>query len=109
MSSFSQIVVIVASGPGIGAPVMERFTLWRGVLPTDKEEEIDRLIADTRALETGDALPKFALRDGPHASHLTFEMDDDLVHSIAFVPGLLPAALQQFVDIVVAHGASEPI
>jgi hypothetical protein len=108
MSAFSQIVLMMASGPGIAAPQFDRYELERGDLSEADARMIDAMLAGGRILELGDVTLPIGIRDGPHKSYLNVEMTDGRSHSVAFA-GPVPAQLTNLIRFVQTHGrASEP-
>lgn len=107
MSDFRQIVLVVLSGPGIAAPVLNAYRLQRTDLSEADASSVDAMLAACDFFSRGDAVPSIPIMDGPHKSRITVDLADGRSHSIQFLAATAPAALTPILTYVQTCGAAE--
>lgn len=106
MNTFDRIVLIIASGPGIASPNIDRYEVARSNIDEADAHHADRLIDEAGFFELGDFVPKIKIFDGPHKSHITVELTDGRSHSVAYAGMELPGSLQAVINFTLRHGTS---
>jgi len=109
LEKVTRIVMLVASGPGIAAPVFERRVIERYALDENDAAEMDSLAAAADILHVSGQVPLGPLFDGPHKSHITVTIADGSNHSVSFVGTPTTQDLKKLVDFVLSKAGAGPV